>query len=304
MNQLTKDPSQLPDDRLSQALRKADLDPAEHYNSAIKALLAKTTEAELQVVVESLKPTPVETTVVVGPIREQEKFLRFNLSIRLQHATMAISVIILIITGLPLKYHDAAFSQWFMNLIGGIEVSKIAHRIGATGLIFVGAYHLGYIAFTRVGRRDLMLLLPRFKDALDALQMFKYYFGLSQVKAQFGRFSYIEKFDYWAVYWGMVIMISSGSLLWFNQIAMTYLPKFVMDIATVAHRDEALLATLAIVIWHFYNVHLSPGKFPMSKVFINGILTREEMEDEHPLELEEILGKGEKSGASRIGGKK
>jgi len=116
-----------------------------------------------------------------------------------------------------------------------------------------------------------------------------YFFGWAKEGARFGRFSYIEKFDYWAVYWGMVIMIGSGLIMWAEELAMQFLPKFALDIAHEAHSDEALLATLAIIIWHFYNVHLNPDHFPMSWTWWTGKISLEEMRRKHPLEYEEML---------------
>ncbi|MBM3328290.1 MAG: cytochrome b/b6 domain-containing protein [Calditrichaeota bacterium] len=285
-------------DSLDRILTEAGLDDEAGRRDLLEALATEVGEERLSQIITAMasaksralsKPqAPLTEPHVSHPRVESKTYLRFNLSTRIQHGVMALSVLILIVTGLPLKFHDARLSQWVMNLMGGIEVSAIVHRVGATLLIGVGLAHLLYISLTRVGRRDLFLLLPRFKDLRDWILMLKYYVGLTEEKARFGRFSYIEKFDYWAVYWGMVIMITSGSLLWFQDFFLKFIPKWMLDIAKEAHSDEALLATLAIIVWHFYNVHFSPAKFPMSKVFINGKLTREEMEDEHPLELEEM----------------
>lgn len=220
---------------------------------------------------------------------QEEYFTRLSLNLRLQHFVMLTSVLTLILTGLPLKFHNASLSHLIIGWMGGIHNSALIHRIAATGLIGVGVYHLLYTIFSSDGRRDFVLLLPRKQDLLDYIQQIKYYLGKTDEKARFGRFSYIEKFDYWAVYWGMVIMITSGSLLWFEGIALRILPKFALDIAKEAHSDEALLATLAIIIWHFYNVHFNPHKFPMSKTWITGKISRSEMIEEHALEYEEIL---------------
>jgi formate dehydrogenase subunit gamma len=231
-------------------------------------------------------PAPVPTT---KPRDKEELFQRLSLNLRLQHFIMLCSVITLIITGLPLKFHEAAFSHVIISFFGGITNSALVHRIAATGLISVGGFHLLYTVFNRTGRRDFMLLLPKPQDLKDYVHQIKYFLGKTPDKAKFGRFSYIEKFDYWAVYWGMIIMIGSGLMLWFESIVMAVLPKFMIDIAKEAHSDEAMLATLAIVIWHFYNVHLNPHKFPMSKTWITGKISKHELMDEHMLEYEELM---------------
>lgn len=227
--------------------------------------------------------------VVVPNQTEQEEFERFPLALRLQHMAMFVSVIILIITGLPLKFADAGISRHFFNLVGGIMVAGIIHRIGAVILIGMGLFHMGYITMTAAGRREFMQLLPKFKDFTDVGANLLHFFGFSKTGACFGRFSYPEKFDYWAVYWGMVVMILSGLMLWFHNFIMSILPKVALDIAREAHSDEALLATLAIVIWHFYNVHFNPHKFPGSLTWFHGKISKEEMLRDHPLEYQEIM---------------
>lgn len=225
-----------------------------------------------------------------GPERT---FERFNLSIRLQHMVLFTSCILLIATGLPVKFYDSGWAHWFFDAVGGIERSTQFHRVGAVGLITVGLYHLIYILFFAHGRWNFGLLVPNLKDARDIGHQMRYFLGRTDEKPQFGRFSYVEKFDYWAVYWGMIIMVGSGLLLWFEQISLAVFPKYVVDIANEAHSDEALLATLAIVVWHFYNVHFNPKKFPMNKVWFTGRMSEEEMLDEHPLEYEQIVKRGE-----------
>ena len=223
------------------------------------------------------------------PAKEEEEFVRFSLTIRLQHIAMFTSVLILIVTGLPLKFADTSWARAFFHLVGGVKASGLLHRIGAAILIGVGVFHMGYITFTAAGRREFRELMPKFKDFTDVGRNLLYFFGFSKIGARFGRFSYLEKFDYWAVYWGMVVMILTGLALWFHDWAMTALPKVFLDICREAHSDEALLATLAIVVWHFYNVHFNPHRFPMSWTWLRGKIPKEEMMRDHPLEYEKLV---------------
>lgn len=216
----------------------------------------------------------------------QRTFERFGKNFRSQHMLMFVSVIILIITGMPLKFPELGISKFIiLQVFGGLQNSTLLHRIGAVGLIIVGVWHLGYIAASRMGRRDFFLMIPRPQDIKDFFRMLMYYIGRLPSGPRFGRFSFIEKFDYWAVYWGMVVMIGSGLIMWFKE----FFPKYLYDIGREAHSDEGLLATLAIVIWHFYNVHFNPEVFPMSWVWWNGKLTEEELKHHHPLEYAEII---------------
>lgn len=222
-------------------------------------------------------------------VEEEEYFVRFSLNIRLQHLTLAIGVLLLIITGLPIKFHESRWAELFFEFIGGIQVSRILHRVGAGMLIFVSIWHIIYIAFTKEGRNEFKELLPRKKDFLDFWQNIKYMLGKTNERPKYGRYSYIEKFDYWAVYWGMVIMVLSGLILWFHNFFLGIFPKFVFDIAKEAHSDEAMLATLAIVIWHWYNVHFNPHIFPFNPTIFTGKISKERMMKEHPLEYEKIM---------------
>lgn len=247
---------------------------------------------ELRAELISEKQRDIEEAVEAG-----ELFYRFGAIIRAQHFVLAVSMVLLILSGLPIRFHDSVIFKFVIFLLGGIHNSTFLHRMGATGLAAVCLWHVGWLALTRTGRREFIALLPGPKDLKDVFQNIKYFLRLSNEKARFDRFSYIEKFDYWAVYWGVVVMIGSGLLLWFQDITLRFLPKYVLDIAKEMHRDEALLATLAIVIWHMYNAHLNPHKFPGTLVIWNGLMTKEEMIEEHPLEYEKRLKAQEKARA-------
>jgi cytochrome b subunit of formate dehydrogenase len=231
---------------------------------------------------------------------EGEMFQRFNRNFRFQHMVMFSSVILLIITGMPIKFPNFILSRIVINLWGGINNSTLVHRIGAGMLIYFMVHHLFYTILSRDGRRDFLLLIPMPKDLRDAVQNVRFFLGKEGEKPKFGRFSYIEKFDYWAVYWGCIIMIGSGLLLWGESIALKYMPKYVLDIAHEAHSDEAMLATLAIVIWHFYNVHFNPERFPGTLMWWHGQISEHEIKEEHPLEYDEIMAKRKEQAAAEV----
>lgn len=237
---------------------------------------------------EELK-TGVETGR--ASLSEGEEFVRFSLTFRIQHMVLAVSCFLLIITGLPLRFSDTSWAQAFFTITGGLSGSGLIHRIGAVGLIGMGIFHLFYISCLAEGRQLFKALLPKIKDVQDVYGNVLHFFGLSERRAMFGRFSYIEKFDYWAVYWGMVIMITTGMVLWQYELVMAYMPKLFIDIAREVHSDEALLATLAIVVWHMYNAHFNPDHFPMNRVWLTGKLTAKQMKHHHPLLYEEIMAR-------------
>jgi cytochrome b subunit of formate dehydrogenase len=216
--------------------------------------------------------------------------LRFDVHQRLQHGVMALSFILLVLTGWPLTTHGVGASQGLVDLFGGLENVSLGHRVAAVGLIVAAVYHLLYL-ITQIARRKMTFsMLPTPKDLRDMLGNINYFFGLRRERPKFPRFTYFEKFDYWAVFWGVFIMVGSGFVRWFPDATMKFAPTWLYDVAYYAHADEALLAGLAIFIWHFYNVHLRPGIFPMSWVFLNGRLTLEEFEHEHGEEYEKMFG--------------
>ena len=268
-------------EELSQELR-------ERVIARLRAELAEEIQTRIARVKAELE-AELLTRAAAAPEAAPRTFLRFSWNFRAQHWILFTSCLTLIITGLPMKFHEARLSQLFFDLVGGVQVSTVIHRIGAVGLIFVGAYHLFYLVTFREGRKNFLALLPCPQDVLDFFQMLRYFLGRSEERPRFGRFSYVEKFDYWAVYWGMVVMIGSGLMLWFLETSLQYLPKFAADIAREAHSDEGLLATLAIIFWHFYNVHLNPEHFPMNRAFLTGMISEEEMRHHHPLEYEALM---------------
>ncbi|MEW6441530.1 MAG: cytochrome b/b6 domain-containing protein [bacterium] len=219
-------------------------------------------------------------------------FERFTLNQRIQHVALFTTFTLLVLTGFPLKYPDVDALNTILILSGGVRGARILHRAAAAIMLLDFFYHNIYLSSLllrgRVRRQEMFLLLPGPKDARDLLQNLRYFLGFSAERPCFDRFSYVEKFDYWAVYWGIFIMGGSGVILWFPEFWSQFFELDIIRIAYVAHSDEALLAFLAITCWHMYNVHLNPRTFPMNRVWYTGRLTREEMLLHHPAQYERL----------------
>jgi cytochrome b subunit of formate dehydrogenase len=217
------------------------------------------------------------------------QFVRMTLNERIQHSLMLSSFIVLVITGFMLKFPDAWWVIPIRQLSEKVfEVRSLTHRIAGVVMTAVSLYHLYYILFLKRGRRFVLDMLPRIQDVRDFWTQAKYYLGLSTTKARFHRFGYAEKAEYWALIWGVIVMAGTGIVLWFDNYFINLLTKLGWDISQTIHYYEACLATLAIVVWHFYFVIFNPEVYPMNTAWLTGKLTEEEMANDHPLELEQI----------------
>jgi formate dehydrogenase gamma subunit len=221
---------------------------------------------------------------------EEKKYLRMTLNERIQHFFLLTSFITLVITGFALKFPEAMWVRWIFGKFGetGFELRGDIHRIAAVIMVAVSLYHIFYISITERGRKLVKDLWLKKQDITDLTNALKYYSGKMNERPKFGRFSYIEKAEYWAVVWGTVVMGLTGGVLWFENTFLPVISNSGMDLATAIHFYEAILASLAIFVWHFYFIIYNPDVYPMNKAWFRGFLTREEMELEHPLELEEI----------------
>jgi cytochrome b subunit of formate dehydrogenase len=215
--------------------------------------------------------------------------MRMTPSQRWQHLTLLVSFITLVITGFALKYPDS-----FLSLIPGMgeHIRGIIHRIAGVVMIGAGVYHLVYAILTRDGRKMVLDMLPEPKDATDVVSVMRYYLGWGGAKPQFKRFTYAEKAEYWALVWGVIVMALTGVMLWAKMSVSHLLPRWWLDAATAIHFYEAVLASLAIVVWHFYQVFLDPDVYPMNWAWYDGKVSVHHYEEEHGLDGETLLAAG------------
>jgi formate dehydrogenase subunit gamma len=217
-------------------------------------------------------------------------FSRFSLSERVQHGLLLITVTLLALTGLPQKYSSLEWARPMVELMGGIYVVRIIHRVSAAVLTLGVLYHVVYGLYHLLVKRAHFDMLPRLKDFRDFIGNIAYFLGLKRERPRFDRFNYIEKFEYWAVLWGMAVMAVTGLLMWFPVIATRLFPGIVVPSAKAMHSGEALLAISAVILWHMYNAHLSPRVFPFNRTIFTGRQSAHEMMSEHPLEYERRTG--------------
>jgi cytochrome b subunit of formate dehydrogenase len=163
------------------------------------------------------------------------------------------------------------------------------HRIAAIVLLFALGYHIVHLSLIRRDRVILRQMTPRSGDLRDLGAMLLYNLGLSDTRPVFGMFSYAEKIEYWAFLWGTVVMAGSGLILWFNNLALRYLPKWVSDAATALHFYEAILATLSIIIWHMYTVVFDPDVYPMDRSWLTGKTSADHLRHTRPEYYETLV---------------
>jgi formate dehydrogenase gamma subunit len=219
--------------------------------------------------------------------------LRMTAHERLQHAALALSFIMLVLTGFMLHYPDAWWVVAIRTVSSRAFVARgLLHRLAGMVLIAAGLWHAGYLGLTPKGRRLLLDLLPHWRDVTDPWKVLRYNLGFAPEKPKFGRFSYVEKAEYWALIWGTMLMGITGVILWFENTSMGLLTKLGFDISRTVHFYEAILATLAIIVWHFYFVIFNPDVYPMNLAWLTGRVSEREMMEDHPLELERLKKEG------------
>ena len=211
-------------------------------------------------------------------------YKRFPLVRRIEHLTMLLSFTTLGLTGLPQKFPDSSISIGFVNLFGSIENLRGIHHVAAIVMLLGTIWHILYFGYISYVRHARLTMLPSLQDAKDALQVFLYNIGISKTHPQMGRYTFEEKMEYWAFVWGTAVMVATGFMMWNPISTAKFLPGQFIPAAKAAHGGEAVLAVLAIIIWHMYGVHIKR----LNKSMFTGQMSEEDMLHEHPLELADI----------------
>jgi predicted CXXCH cytochrome family protein len=232
-----------------------------------------------------------------GPARMFRRFNRFQ---RLLHILMMISFFLLALTGMALKFSYMGWAQTVTWLLGGSESMGVLHRLGALTLLTVFVLHVNDVRRKKIAAGkswvqmitgpDTIMLLPR--DLKEVLASIRWFFGLGP-RPHYGRYTYWEKFDYFAVFWGVAVIGSTGLILWFPEIFTHIVPGWFVNVATIIHSDEALLAVGFIFTIHFFNTHFRPDKFPMDTVIFTGRVPIDELKYDKPAEYEKLVASGE-----------
>jgi formate dehydrogenase subunit gamma len=223
--------------------------------------------------------------------KQAETINRFDIHQRLQHIGLALSFLLLVLTGLPLKFPNAGISQWWVAFWGGVDVTRTAHRVGAWVMVMVSVYHVLYLVVNVLvlHKPFPVKMIPSVKDMKDFVQDLAYSFGLRREKARYDRYDWRQKFDYWAIFWGVPVMAGSGFILMFPVVVSKYLPGWIVPAALVAHSDEAMLALTWIFVVHMFFSHFAPGSFPANTSIFTGRVSREKYEKEHPVEYARMM---------------
>ncbi len=228
---------------------------------------------------------------------------RLNLIFRIQHIILFTTFLLLAFSGWALKYPEVEYSRFWVRIWGGAEMAGLIHRIAGVTMLADFIWHILYMIYS-VGRGSIKFdpmttVVPMPNDAFVIVNNVLYYLGLRKEPPPFRRYTYLQKFDYFAVFWGVAIIGSSGFILAFPVFSSAIFPNFTLGwiwpLMRIMHSDEALLAIVFILFIHFYNEHLKPGKFPMSWVWLTGKMSIEELKHHHTLDYEYRFGEADRN---------
>jgi cytochrome b subunit of formate dehydrogenase len=220
-----------------------------------------------------------------------EYVVRFSFWSRFQHASVILLFGLLLVTGMPQKWPYNDTSRWIVDMLGGIFATRWIHRAAGIAFAVLVEAHLT-VAITGVLTRRMKpsMLLGR-KDFQDAIDNLRYYAGYADAPPKFARYDYRQKFEYWGLIFGSLIMVATGFILYFPIVISRILPAELIPAAKVMHSYEALFAFLIVLIWHMAGAHLSPEAFPIDTSIFTGKVRKDKLRHEHPLEYEDLFGK-------------
>lgn len=210
---------------------------------------------------------------------------------RWEHGLMALSVLFLILSGLALAYHEQSWARIFIRMMGGLKGRHLVHRIASIGLLAAGLSHVLSLIFSDRHQRDFREVRPRLSDFSQAWHGVLYALRGKGQPPPYGWFTPMQKFQYWGVLWGCVLMGLSGALLWNPVLTLTVFPKWVLDIMWVIHAKEAQLIFVVFILWHLYDVHMASGNFPMNPSWLTGKMPVEAFANQHRASWEAIRQK-------------
>jgi cytochrome b subunit of formate dehydrogenase len=233
--------------------------------------------------------------------KEEVYYQRFEPFLRFMHLIVIISFISLAFTGMIIKFSGVGVFQTVSSILGGYEVTGFIHRVAAFFTFLYLFAHIGFLTYNKKVKNRTMKyifsgensMVPSKRDAIEFWQTMKWFFRAGP-RPQYGRWTYWEKFDYFAVFWGVIIIGLSGLILWFPEFFTSLgIPGPVINIATIIHSDEALLATGFIFTIHFFNTHFRPDKFPMDMVIFTGRVPLEEFKLDRPRQYKYLVETGQ-----------
>lgn len=242
---------------------------------------------------EPTKPVPTQPDLAPGGHAhgEADHVVRFSPWARFQHLSVILTFTALALTGLPQKwpYYDA--SRWLVEAMGGIYATRYYHRLAGIVFSLLVVAHLTVVIVGVLSRRMKPSMLFVRQDFRDAIASMNYYFRRSENAPRFGRYDYRQKFEYWGLVFGGLLMVVTGFILIYPLQLSQLLPAQLIPAAKVAHSYEALMAFLVVLVWHLYGAHLNPDVFPWDNTIWSGKISKERLHHEHPLEYEEKFGK-------------
>jgi formate dehydrogenase gamma subunit len=219
-----------------------------------------------------------------------EYAIRFTKRQRLEHFIVMTTFILLAVTGFPQKFFETGWARGIVNLIGGLDHLRFVHRVSGILFSLFTLWHIGVSVILSLERRMKLTMLPNKKDFTDAVQQLRYDLGLVESQPAFDRFDYRQKFEYWGLVLGGLVMISTGLVLYFPMLVTRFLPGELIPMSKVAHSNEGLMAFLVVITWHIYNAHLAPGIFPFDPAIFTGKISKERLRHEHRLEYARLYG--------------